>query len=173
MPRSSFRKAPHQILLIAVSAVFVSLTAVFPASAATAPPSVSATSSTRQHVALAAAPDALPDAFNTRTQFLTAHPTAGLPVACTERSIFLDAGLYFWDYRFNGKDIDPGGAGKTVPKSGTYTWSDCLIPENGFYRLNGSIFNSDLSVIIDNPEINVQLAASGQVKWGSVLHPEF
>jgi hypothetical protein len=120
-------------------------------------------------VLAAAGPAAAADtAYNTRTQYLVAHPDEGLPEACFERRIQLATGDYHW-YQVLGsayrEDFRIG--------AGWYTWRDCLEPRDDEYY-------HETTLDPDNPDwVTVRLSSeprvgsSGEVLWGSKLVPQF
>lgn len=68
-------------------------------------------------------------ATNLKTQFLSAVPWWD-PVSCVERTIYLDAGSYAWDQVMDDRTHHV----RTISLGAdTYTWKDCLAPQNGFY----------------------------------------
>lgn len=107
-----------------------------------------------------------PTAFNTREQFLDAHPTPIMDKVCIDRRIQLAAGNYDW------KQI-LGDAKRLNVYLGAdwYTWEDCLIPDDGFYRQETSLNpdNSDWDTI--RLEDSERLSQSAVFTWGSFLDP--
>ncbi|TDC23289.1 hypothetical protein E1265_13165 [Streptomyces sp. 8K308] len=105
-----------------------------------------------------------PTAYNTKTQFLDASPDSGMAMSCVERSIYLATGDYRW-----GHVWADGGEPIRLP-AGTYTWTDCLDPQNGYYtqqsRLRGPGGTYDLIE-------SWQLWEDGTYEWGSYLDPQF
>lgn len=73
-----------------------------------------------------------PAAWNSRTLFLSSHPTDDMATACWERPITLRTAHYGWynvfDHKVTGqRPIDIAG--------NTYTWKTCLDPRDGYYDL--------------------------------------
>jgi hypothetical protein len=92
----------------------------------------------------------------------------------SEKFIELDAGPYQWDYLWSNEEIQVSGGGADITGAAYFEWMDCLIPEDGYYIMNGSIFNEDLSQVYDNEDITApQLSESMQVTWGTKLIPLF
>lgn len=84
-----------------------------------------------------AAPDGpYPIAYDERTIPLTGTPNEYMPEACVSSpypgTIYLTAGEYEWDM-FIGSKYPQTHDGDIWLESATYTWADCLVPQNGYY----------------------------------------
>jgi hypothetical protein len=150
-------------MVIVLAIVAMPITAVLPAAAAPVsqasltplphPPSLASFGKT-QHLATAVIPDGHPSAYNERTLFLTNSPIPGMAYACTSRPIYLAAGSYFWTYRWDGSDVTQGSWGLII-RTGTYTWEDCLYPEDGYYVQAAALENpSNSQIVYSIPEID-------------------
>ncbi|WP_413099165.1 hypothetical protein [Streptomyces sp. Inha503] len=118
-----------------------------------------------QSPASAAAQDN-PTAFNTREQFLDAHPTPIMDKVCIDRRIELAAGNYDWN-----QVLGDAKRSNVYLGAGWYTWEDCLIPDDGFYRQETSLNpdNSDWQTI--RLKDDERLTQSAIFTWGSYLDP--
>ena len=163
------RRVPRLAVLVGLTLFAIPLESAVPADAA---PVSSSAASAGQYSESAVTPSTHPAAFNTKTQLLTAHPTTKNAVSCVSRTIVLASGFYSRHYLFNNTDINLSSGLVEIP-AGTYEWSDCLKPENGFYSLSSSIFNHDLSEVFDLQAVNLQLTEDTSVTWGSALDPLF
>ena len=103
-----------------------------------------------------------PTAYNTKEQWLTADPERGMPTSCVERRITVASGSYRWGIL---------GAGERTLYLGadTYTWRDCLIPDDGFYvqqsTLNPDNPDWDQALLTDTWHLYGDQVA----EWGSFL----
>ena len=115
-------------MLIAATVAVGAFAVATPASAAVV---------THSSPAVTGAPDApYPIAYNERTIPLTGDPNENMPGVCVSTgfpgTIELTAGDYEWDMFIGTKyphtrDVD------IWLESATYTWADCLVPQNGYY----------------------------------------
>jgi hypothetical protein len=183
MPRISLRWVSRPAMVIVLAMVAMPITDVLPAAAAPVspaslaappyPPSLAAFGKT-QHPATAVVADSHPSAYNERTLFLTRDPLVGMAIACTSRPIYLAGGGYFWTYRWDGSDVSQGSWGVII-EQGTYTWEDCLFPEDGYYVQGAALEdpNNNNQIVYQIPEIDNLAIDSGDHSFGSVLHPQF
>jgi hypothetical protein len=121
----------------------------------------------------AAAPATHPPAYNQRTQLLTVDPVLYVdPESCISRSISLASGYYHYSITtvVNIDDEWP-----TI-QGGTYTWEDCLIPENGYYVEDSYLLNGPTGTFVQT-SFSLRAPAGGgtmeNVTWGSSLVPQF
>jgi hypothetical protein len=105
---------------------------------------------------------------NYKTQILAAVPNSGMDPSCFSKRIDITYGHYVWGQYFGGVEeiLDPD----IVLATDTYTWANCLYPENGYYRMRSSL-NPDNP---NNPTAFIEGAwAFGgpdrEVTWGSFL----
>ncbi|MBM0206315.1 hypothetical protein JNW90_27365 [Micromonospora sp. STR1s_5] len=118
-----------------------------------------------------------PNAYNTKTQYLTNHTSDSDPLSCVERRIYLADGSYNWRYRFGGYEEivrDNFHLGE-----GWYTWKDCLDPVAGHHPDAGTYIQST-NLDPDNPNWQSVYYSSrmitweaGAKTWGSYLRPLF
>ncbi|MCA2230458.1 hypothetical protein [Nonomuraea aurantiaca] len=115
-----------------------------------------------------AAARSLPSADNTKVQYVTNNPRAGMAWGSVQRRIYLASGTYIWHTTPTTacrRDIYLG--------TGWYTWTESLAPRNGYYD-----HYSQLDP--DNPAWNTaelyckwNLNVSNSYRWGSALLPQF
>ncbi|KAF4406105.1 hypothetical protein [Streptomyces lycii] len=107
-------------------------------------------------------------AYNTRTQYLVAHPDPGLPESCFERRIQLAAGDYHW-YQVLGsayrEDFRLG--------AGWYTWRDCLEPRDNEYYHETTLDPDHGDWVSVSISSEPRVGSTGDVLWGSKLVPQF
>jgi hypothetical protein len=105
-----------------------------------------------------------PPAFNEKTQMLTGSPTTKNVPSCVSRSITLIAAFYSYSEIIGGAHSTPKSV---IIPAGTYGWTDCLIPQNGFYLQQSRVVDSNGNI---EASINGDdQVATGTYKWGSEL----
>lgn len=177
MPRNSLRRA-FRTAIIGLASLAIPLTAVLPANAATVSPAPQAAVSSAQHLARALVAN-YPDAFDTKTQYLTSKPTQDMPNSCVGRDIGLAAGPYTWDYVVGSLDIDSSASGLYISNAGTYSWETCIYTQNGYYQMVSSLTSyqkdnqGDPVEFHDLFDFTLYINSSGEYTWGSVLKPGF
>lgn len=110
-----------------------------------------------------------PIACDEKTQWLTSSPTASMPESCVSRPISLAPMNYTWEI-FTGD----GSYGGWIWRSydtwslpwATYTWTTCLIPENGYYDETSTLSTANADYSYSGSFV---LPVSGSYPWGSWL----
>jgi hypothetical protein len=117
-------------------------------------------------------------AVNGETLLLSNAPTSNLDDACRTRyNMVISAGDYHW-YQEDGSD-DPdyvvtrtgGWDGEWIHlDSGSYTWTVCLDPQNGYYIHASSLTPSSGAVALRTATYTVSV--TGTYSFGDVLAPK-
>jgi hypothetical protein len=103
------------------------------------------------------------------TTWLSNAPTLSMPEICISKSIWLTAADYFWSVDL--WDSVPGGFNESEISiaSAMYKWSDCLIPEDGYY-LQVSTLSGPWGIATVTSGEQFFYSPSGQHQWGSILY---
>lgn len=126
-------------------------------------------------VGLAGPASAAPIAYDTKTQYLAAHPVDDDPTSCVQRRIYLATATYVWGVYLEFA----GNTGHYFPQrnqylgAGNYTWKDCLDPKNDDYRLTSSLDPDHAGWPTASWTVPVDISPSGYWEWGSYLDPPF
>lgn len=180
MPLHDIPRAARRFMVVGLLGLGVPLALTAPALAASGPAPSHATVYLGASSSRAAAPRVavsnLPAAFNQHTQDLTANPVPSDPTTCITRTIGLDGGHYTLQLFFRPNDNSGrvvNGPSATVfnntTKQNTWTWRDCLIPDNGFYDQTSTVTAPDgESQTLPGSFV---IGASGSYVWGSALQP--
>lgn len=115
-----------------------------------------------------AATQSLPSAENTKTQYVTNNPRAGMAWGSVQRRIYLASGTYSCHTiptTACRRDIYLG--------AGWYTWTDGLEARNGSYGQYSQLDPDNPAWKTAQISCTWPLNVSGTYRWGSALLPQF
>jgi hypothetical protein len=100
-----------------------------------------------------------------KSQFLAKVPNSGMAQSCISKPIYLATNTYEFAAFAAGYVVPP--VDYTIP-AGTWQWTACITPLDGFYNLDSNLVSSQGSFDVSGPWLN---HADGVGLWGSYLKP--
>ena len=110
-------------------------------------------------------------AYNTKTQWLSGRPNNSMPRSCVERPITLASGRY--DFLQIVGNLHTPIRWDVHLGAGTYTWKDCLEPNDGYYTHTTLLIPNNPDWPLLHAINNVYSISTGDTTWGSYLDPRF
>ena len=110
-----------------------------------------------------------PPAENTKVQYISGNPNAGMSISTVKRRIYLASGKYVWNI------LPEQDCTRDIRlRAGWYTWIDQLWPKNGYYKHYSFLDPEDPALSTASLRCKWDLVRDApRWTWGSVLLAQF